>query len=84
MFSCGKISPQVVCPSGPCFSSGIGDFLRGFGFAMTALAGMGLSTEGNGAVELFNGVEASLCTRLSSYSLAVLGNFGGSSFGCSD
>jgi hypothetical protein len=51
---------------------------------MTALAGMDLSTEGNGVVELFSGVEASLCTCLSSYSLAVLGNFGGSSFGCSD
>ncbi|GLT62471.1 hypothetical protein SLA2020_351080 [Shorea laevis] len=34
---------------------------------------------GNGVVELFNGVEASLCTPLSSYPLAVLGNSDGSS-----
>jgi hypothetical protein len=52
---------------------------------MTPLAGMDLSCDGgNGAVGLFNWVEASLCTLLSSYPLAVLGNSGGSCFECSD
>ncbi len=42
--------------------------------------GMDLRCDGgNGDMELFNGVDASLCTHLSSYPLIVLGNSSGSS-----
>lgn len=83
----GFSSPQIFCSSGPCFSSGLlkdfGD--TGYASAMSMLAGMNLGLDGEqGDVELFNGVEASFCTPLSSYSPMVLRNFGSSSFEYSD
>jgi hypothetical protein len=64
---------------------GIRDFSWGYVFVVTALAGMDLRGDGgNGDTELFKGVEASLCTPPSFYSLVVLEDLGVSSFECLD